>query len=96
MLFFYKYILRMIGISLPTNPESRYDYDIKRQAISKFMFNMAFENSVEDGYVTEKAFDALLSGLQSITSQHLYLLFSCQFPYYVRNNQFYMPNRSYF
>ena len=26
------------------------------------MFNMAFENSIEDGYVTEKPFDALISG----------------------------------
>jgi hypothetical protein len=36
---------------------------IKRQAIARFMFNMAFENSIEEGYVTEKPFDALISGL---------------------------------
>ena len=35
---------------------------VKRQAIGRFMFNMAFENSIEDGYVTEKPFDALISG----------------------------------
>jgi hypothetical protein len=35
---------------------------LKRQAIGRFMFNMAFENSIEDGYVTEKPFDALLAG----------------------------------
>jgi hypothetical protein len=52
-----------LGISLPTNPEARYDMPIKRQAIARFMFNMAFENSIEDGYVTEKPFDALISGI---------------------------------
>ena len=52
----------LIGISLPTNPEARYDMVVKRQAIGRFMFNMAFENSIEDGYVTEKPFDALISG----------------------------------
>ena len=26
------------------------------------MFNMAFENSIEKGYVTEKPFDALIAG----------------------------------
>ena len=50
------------GVTLPTNPEARYDMDVKRRAISRFMFSMAFENSIEDGYVTEKPFDALLSG----------------------------------
>jgi hypothetical protein len=35
---------------------------LKRDAIGRFMFNMAFENSIEDGYVTEKPFDALLAG----------------------------------
>jgi Glycosyltransferase family 10 (fucosyltransferase) C-term len=35
---------------------------LKRDAIARFMFNMAFENSIEDGYVTEKPFDALLAG----------------------------------
>lgn len=35
---------------------------LKRAVISRFMFNMAFENSVEAGYVTEKPFDALLAG----------------------------------
>jgi hypothetical protein len=47
---------------LPTNPEARYDMVVKREAIGRFMFNMAFENSIEDGYVTEKPFDALISG----------------------------------
>ena len=50
------------GITLPTNPEARYDMLVKKRAIGRFMFNMAFENSIEDGYVTEKPFDALISG----------------------------------
>jgi hypothetical protein len=50
------------GVSLPTNKEARYDLNIKRRAIARFMFNMAFENSIEPGYVTEKPFDALISG----------------------------------
>lgn len=58
------------GISLPTNPEARYDMPIKRQAIARFMFNMAFENSIEDGYVTEKPFDALISGIFMCTCLH--------------------------
>ena len=35
---------------------------LKKDAIARFMFNMAFENSIEDGYVTEKPFDALMAG----------------------------------
>ena len=42
---------------------------LKREAISKFMFNMAFENSIEEGYVTEKPFDALMAG----TFPHFFL-----------------------
>jgi len=34
----------------------------KRQVVAQYMFNLAFENSVEDGYVTEKPFDALIAG----------------------------------
>jgi hypothetical protein len=29
------------------------------------MFNFAFENSLEPGYVTEKPFDALIAGKRS-------------------------------
>jgi len=40
----------------------RVNIAMKREAIAKYMFNMAFENSIEDGYVTEKPFDALVAG----------------------------------
>ena len=50
------------GVALPTGKEFRYSLSLKRIAISKFLFNMAFENSIEPGYVTEKPFDALVSG----------------------------------
>jgi hypothetical protein len=36
---------------------------MKRQAISRYLFYLAFENSHERGYVTEKVFDALLAGV---------------------------------
>ena len=36
--------------------------DLKRKAISRYLFHFAFENSVEPGYVTEKVFDALKAG----------------------------------
>lgn len=50
------------GIQLPNTPEARYNLTIKREIISHFMFYLAFENSIEAGYVTEKPFDGLLSG----------------------------------
>jgi hypothetical protein len=50
------------GISLPKSGDTRYNLLLKRKAIARYMFNLAFENSIEPGYVTEKPFDALLSG----------------------------------
>lgn len=50
------------GISLPKTRDTRYNLHLKREVIGKFLFNMAFENSLEPGYVTEKPFDALVSG----------------------------------
>jgi len=35
---------------------------VKIDAISRYMFNMAFENSIEPGYVSEKPFDAMMAG----------------------------------
>ena len=50
------------GITLPKSGDTRYNLLLKRKAISRYLFNLAFENSIESGYVTEKPFDALLSG----------------------------------
>lgn len=50
------------GLELPKSRDTRYNLILKREVISNYMFNLAFENSLEPGYVTEKPFDALLSG----------------------------------
>eukprot|EP01034_Spumella_vulgaris_P033191 gene33191-40957_t len=36
---------------------------LKQQALSNYMFYLAFENTNERGYVTEKVFDALIAGV---------------------------------
>jgi hypothetical protein len=36
---------------------------LKQQAISHYLFYMAFENTIEPGYVTEKVMDALIAGV---------------------------------
>ena len=38
------------------------DYDVKKLAISKYLFHLAFENTIEAGYVTEKPSHALIAG----------------------------------
>jgi hypothetical protein len=50
------------GITLPNMRNTGLNLVLKRQTIAKYMFNMAFENSIEQGYVTEKPFDALIAG----------------------------------
>eukprot|EP01031_Cornospumella_fuschlensis_P037806 gene37806-45928_t len=50
------------GYGLPKTRDTRYNLHLKKQVIGKYMFHMAFENSIEDGYVTEKPFDALIAG----------------------------------
>ena len=39
-----------------------YNIILKRQVLRHYAFHMAFENSFEEGYVTEKVFDSLVSG----------------------------------
>lgn len=51
------------GIVLPNSRDTRYNLVLKKQVLAKYMFTMAFENSIEPGYVTEKPFDALTAGL---------------------------------
>ena len=50
------------GLALPTTPDSRYSLTIKRNLIARYMFYLAFENSLEPGYVTEKPWDAHIAG----------------------------------
>jgi hypothetical protein len=54
------------GIALSKSRDTRYNLHMKRDVIGNFMFNMAFENSIEPGYVTEKPFDAMMGGDESI------------------------------
>ena len=59
------------GINLQKfRQNTRYNLYLKREVINNYAFTMAFENSIEDGYVTEKPFDALMAGKLS-------LIFSC-------------------
>ncbi len=51
------------GIELVSNKDNRYSLQLKREVISKYMFYMAFENSIEPGYVTEKPFDGIFAGI---------------------------------
>lgn len=66
------------GYGLPHTPDSRYNLQLKRDTIARYMFYMAFENSIEPGYVTEKPFDALIAG-KSISSYYMFhfLNFKC-------------------
>jgi Glycosyltransferase family 10 (fucosyltransferase) C-term len=50
------------GVVLHNVYDTMQNLRLKREAIGRFMFNMAFENSIEDGYVTEKPFDPLIAG----------------------------------
>lgn len=50
------------GVSLSTGKTEQESLQLKRQVLSKYKFYLAFENTNERGYVTEKVFDALLAG----------------------------------
>lgn len=50
------------GIVLRSSPNDEENLRLKRETIGKYMFYLAFENTIESGYVTEKVFDALIAG----------------------------------
>lgn len=50
------------GIVLHTGSTAGESLTLKQQALSHYLFHLAFENTVERGYVTEKVFDALIAG----------------------------------
>lgn len=50
------------GIKLEFGRNAKESLYLKQQAISNYMFYLAFENTNEPGYVTEKVFDGLLAG----------------------------------
>lgn len=50
------------GVLLTTGKTEQESLQLKRQALSRYKFYLAFENTNERGYVTEKIFDALLAG----------------------------------
>ena len=50
-------------VSLGVGRTAKESLELKRDAISHYMFYLAFENTYERGYVTEKVFDALIAGV---------------------------------
>lgn len=62
------------GVSLPKTRDTRYNLYLKRSTIGHFMFNLAFENSLESGYVTEKPFDAILAGKIHCAFPNIFLI----------------------
>lgn len=68
----------------------------KQESISKYMFYLAFENSFEPGYVTEKVFDALIAGKINYITHFYYN----NYPYnssslYVPRYRAYLPGLHY-
>lgn len=51
------------GIRLGSGATALEALRLKQSAISHYMFHLAFENTYERGYVTEKVFDALIAGV---------------------------------
>lgn len=51
------------GIKLTSGATAQETLRLKQAAISRYMFYLAFENTKEPGYVTEKVFDALTAGV---------------------------------
>jgi hypothetical protein len=51
------------GITLGVGSSALENLQLKQRAISHYLFHLAFENTYEPGYVTEKVFDALIAGV---------------------------------
>ena len=49
------------GVTLSVSSNATENLILKRSAISNYLFYLAFENTIEPGYVTEKVYDALLA-----------------------------------
>jgi len=54
------------GITLSFGKTPAESLRMKQGAISHYMFYLAFENTIEPGYVTEKVFDAIIAGVVPI------------------------------
>lgn len=54
------------GITLSSSTDVMENLILKRNAISNYLFYLAFENTIEPGYVTEKVYDALIAGVVPI------------------------------
>jgi hypothetical protein len=54
------------GITLDVGKTPLESLRLKQAAISNYLFYLAFENTYEPGYVTEKVFDALIAGVVPI------------------------------
>ena len=54
------------GITLKFSTDVHENLMLKRNAISNYLFYLAFENTIEPGYVTEKVYDALIAGVVPI------------------------------
>lgn len=50
------------GINLSTGNTALESLQLKQASLSRYMFYLAFENTNEPGYVTEKVFDAFIAG----------------------------------
>lgn len=65
------------GVTLEITDDTEKNLVLKREVIAKYLFNMAFENVQDSGYVTEKPWDALLAGTVDATYYHWMKLNEC-------------------
>ena len=81
------------GIELQRTRDSVYNLYLKRKAIGRYLFNLAFENSLEPGYVTEKPFDAIIAGKNLALNSYYVARPFCTYVLFSQDNmhQRYMP-----